>query len=74
MWVSDDIKHPDYYNWHPSGVECATITDAFNFNLGNVIKYAWRCGHKHPDPVQDLKKAREYLDREIVRLTNRPGG
>jgi len=46
-------------------VECIQITEHMNFCLGNVIKYIWRCEEK--GGVEDLKKARFYLDREIAR-------
>jgi len=62
-----DASNPDYYKNHPSGVECIVITEWYNFNLGNAIKYIWR-GGKKADFIQDLKKARWYLDREIQRL------
>ena len=38
-----------------------------NFCLGNALKYLWRAGLKG-DAVEDLKKARWYIDREIKRL------
>lgn len=38
-----------------------------NFNLGNVMKYIWRCGDKGK-PIEDLKKAIWYIEREIDRL------
>jgi hypothetical protein len=38
-----------------------------NFNLGNAIKYIWRSGEKG-DTVNDLKKARWYIDRELQRI------
>lgn len=59
--------NPPHYQQHPSGVECITITEAFNFNLGNAIKYIWRAGLKG-DAVTDLEKAAWYLEREIKRL------
>ena len=62
-----DKYNPDYYKEHPSGVECIQVTECFNFNLGNVIKYVWRAGRKD-DALDDLKKARWYIDREIQRL------
>lgn len=58
----------DHYKQHPSGVECIEITEHFNFNLGNAIKYIWRAGRKD-DPVQDLQKAAFYVEREIQKLT-----
>lgn len=40
--------------------------DAFKGYLrGNVIKYMARCKSKHPDPLDDLMKARHYLDKLI---------
>ncbi|WP_078344581.1 DUF3310 domain-containing protein [Mycobacteroides chelonae] len=60
-----DAINPSHYRNHPSGVECITITEHFGFNLGNAIKYIWRAGLKTTSPVEDLKKARWYLDRQI---------
>lgn len=62
----DPVNHPKHYTGHPSGVECITITEHLNFCLGNAIKYIWRAGEKG-DALEDLKKARWYLDREITR-------
>lgn len=67
--MPDPVNHPDHYRAHPSGVECITITEHMNFNLGNAMKYIWRAGLKDSDPTQDLQKARWYVDREIARLT-----
>jgi hypothetical protein len=66
--MPDPVNHPDHYRSHPSGVECISITEHMNFNLGNAMKYIWRAGLKTTDPTQDLQKARWYLDREIARL------
>lgn len=63
----DMVNHPPHYKAHPSGVECIQITEHMNFNLGNAVKYIWRSGEKG-STVQDLEKARWYLDREIQRL------
>jgi hypothetical protein len=48
-------------------VECIDIAEHMTFNLGNAVKYVWRAGEKG-DRLEDLKKARWYLDREISRL------
>ena len=61
------VTNPSHYRKHPSGVECITVTEHFNFNRGNAIKYVWRAGEKCSE-LDDLKKARWYLDREIARL------
>ncbi len=65
----DLVNRPHHYTSHPSGVECITITEHLNFCLGNAVKYIWRCGVKESaDPIEDLKKAVWYLNREISRL------
>lgn len=66
--MSDAVEHPPHYNRHPSGVECIEIARHMGFNLGNALKYVWRAGLKG-DAVEDLRKARFYIDDEIKRLT-----
>lgn len=61
----DMVNLPPHYRKHASGVECIQITEHMNFCLGNCIKYLWRADHK--GGLEDLKKARWYLDREIAR-------
>lgn len=61
---TDAVSRPKHYTQHPSGVECITITEHFNFCIGNAIKYLWRAGLKG-DAIEDLKKARWYIDREL---------
>jgi len=63
----DMVNNPPHYRKHPSGVECIQITEHMNFNLGNVIKYIWRCDEKYEIPIEDLEKAEYYLKREIAR-------
>jgi hypothetical protein len=60
----DAVNHPKHYTNHPSGVECIQVTEHMGFNLGNVIKYLWRAEEKGA-PLEDLKKAAWYLQREI---------
>jgi len=38
---------------------------ALNFNRGNVVKYIARAGKKD-DELQDLYKAKDYIEREIA--------
>jgi hypothetical protein len=61
----DAVKHPSHYaegrKYEPKDV----IRDwGLNFNLGNTVKYIARAGKKD-DIVQDLKKAKQYLEFEI---------
>lgn len=60
------VEHPKHYTAHPSGIECIEVTEHMGFNLGNAVKYIWRCDLKR-DAVEDLKKAKWYIEREIQR-------
>lgn len=60
------VDHPKHYNEHPSGVECIEIVRHMNFNIGNAVKYLWRCGMKD-DEIQELEKAKWYIEDEIKR-------
>lgn len=64
--VPEPAIRPLHYSMHPSGIECITIAQSFNFNLGNVIKYIWRAPYKG-HLVEDLEKAKWYLETEIAR-------
>lgn len=60
----DMVNNPSHYTSHPSGIECIDVTRHFSFNLGNAMKYIWRCDLKK-DAIEDLKKAVFYLNDEI---------
>lgn len=70
--IPDMVNHPPHYGNHPSGVDCIDVVEWMNFNLGNAVKYIWRHDNKD-NPLQDLKKARWYLDREIQRIEKAGG-
>ena len=65
--MTKDAINPEHYKSHPSGVECIQIVEHCNFCIGNAIRYLWRADLK-ADRLQDLEKARWYVDREIKRL------
>jgi hypothetical protein len=58
------VIEPAHYK--AGGIEAIDVIEAFGlgFRLGNAIKYILRAGRKGAT-VEDLKKARWYLDREI---------
>lgn len=65
---NDVVNHPSHYTAY-KGVEIIDITEQMNFNLGNVVKYVTRAGLKSKDTeIEDLSKAKWYLEREIARL------
>lgn len=63
----DMVNNPTHYTSHPSGIECIEVTEHMTFCIGNAIKYLWRCGLKGRSSIEDLEKARWYIDREIKR-------
>lgn len=71
--MEDKVKHPKHYKDVVPGIECIEVTQHFNFNRGNAIKYIWRAGFKENE-IEDLKKAIQYLEFEINRLTESGNG
>ena len=64
----DLVNHPPHYTFY-NGIEVIQLTEQMNFNRGNAVKYICRAGLKDDSPeIQDLEKARWYIDREIERL------
>lgn len=67
--MSDSVKHQKYY--FSDGIEVIDVIKAFTkdctpfeaYCAGNVIKYI--CRWKHKNGIEDLKKARAYLDMMI---------
>lgn len=72
MYIDRDniVNNPPHYTQHPSGVECIQITEHMGFCLGNAIKYIWRADLKD-DAIQDLEKAKWYIEREITLRSKR---
>lgn len=67
--LHDPVNHPAHYT--SGGIEVIEAIEAWElgFNLGNAVKYIARAGKKDPArTVEDLQKARWYLNREIQRL------
>jgi hypothetical protein len=66
--MPDPVNHPAHYT--TGGIETIDFIEAkgLSYNLGNVVKYITRADHKG-NKVEDLMKARWYLDREITNLT-----
>lgn len=69
--AKEAVNHPAHYNQHPSGIECITVVEHMTFNVGNAVKYLWRAGVKSESPIEDLKKAAWYIQREIERLSKK---
>ena len=71
--MADVINHPQHYTLGKIEVIDFIEDKGLNFNLGNVVKYVARAGHKKSSgksmdakALGDLKKAQWYLNREIA--------
>jgi hypothetical protein len=60
---NNPVDHPAHYTSHPSGIEAIEVCGEMGFCLGNAFKYLFRMENKW-NPLEDLKKARWYVDRE----------
>lgn len=65
--MSNAVDHPSHYGGKDNPYEAIKVIEAWGlgFNLGNSAKYISRADHKGAS-IEDLKKARWYLDREIA--------
>ena len=62
--MKEAVNHPDHYN--QGTIEVIDFIEAWGltFSEGSVVKYVTRYRYKGK-PVEDLKKARFYIDRLI---------
>lgn len=68
MTMSDPVS-PKHYQGFSNGAQVIDITECLNFNRGNAVKYVARAGRKaYAQEIEDLHKARWYIDREIARV------
>ncbi len=59
------IDRPPHYTRGKIEVWDFILDQKLDYLLGNVVKYVCRCGYQG-DPMQDLLKARAYLDKRIL--------
>ena len=67
----DAVNNPAHYGGADDPYEHIKVVQAWglNYQLGNCTKYIARAGKKDPAKLlEDLQKARFYLDYEIKRL------
>ena len=70
------MNHPDHYGGEDNPYEVIKVIEAWGlgFCLGNTVKYIARAGKKAKAKLlEDLKKARWYLDHEITELEKEIG-
>lgn len=66
-------KYTGYYSSKDGSMDAQIVIDKFDLNFcrGNIFKYIVRAGRKDPTKeIEDLQKAREYVDFEIRRIKN----
>ena len=68
----DMVNEPPHYQGFSNGAEVLDIAENLTFNTGNAVKYLARAGRidgqNKGEIMQDLNKARKYVNREIERL------
>jgi len=66
---NESVDHPDHYQGQ--GIEVIDIIDSFelDFYRGNIIKYILRADKKKNE-LEDLKKAKWYIDKLIQKMEN----
>lgn len=64
---ADVVNHPPHYTFGQFEVIDVIEDWELDFHLANVVKYVARFDKKG-DPLENLKKARFYLDRKIANL------
>jgi hypothetical protein len=67
--MKENINHPSHYGGENNPYEAIKIIEHYNlcFHLGNVLKYVLRSDKKENE-VEDLKKAKWYIERKIKQL------
>lgn len=73
--MGDAVNHPAHYGGEDNPYEAIKVIRAWRlgFCLGNVVKYISRAGKKG-SALEDLKKARWYLDQHIRDMEGEEGG
>lgn len=68
---TDPVNRPSHYTSGKIEVIDFIEDQQLGYHLGNVVEYVARAGKKDPSKeVQDLEKARWYLERKINQLKN----
>lgn len=72
--MAEAVDHPAHYGGADDPFEAIKVIEAWGlgFCLGNAVKYISRAGKKG-SKLEDLKKARWYVDREIATLEKSVG-
>ena len=67
--MNDSVSHPKHYTSGNIEVWDFIVDQKLDYLRGNIIKYVCRAAHKGSE-LEDLRKARAYLDRAIKELND----
>ena len=70
--MNENVNNPKHYGGADNQYEAIKVIEAWElgFHLGNVVKYISRAGKKD-SKIQDLEKAKWYLERYIDIIKNK---
>ena len=72
--MAEQVDHPPHYGGAANTYEAIKVIEAWelDFCLGNTVKYISRAGKKDGNSeMQDLEKAKWYLERRIQQLKDK---
>lgn len=71
IFAKDDPVSPSHYQGFSNGAEVIDITENLNSNGGQAVQYIARStrldGRNKGNPIEDLKKAAFFIQRELAR-------
>jgi hypothetical protein len=67
----EQVEHPNHYNQGNIEMWDYAFDHGLDFFEGNIVKYVTRW--KDKNGLQDLKKAKQYLDKLIESVENEKG-
>ena len=69
--MDSKVNNPSHYGGVDNPYEAIKVIEAHDlgFHLGNVVKYILRAGKKD-NYIQDLEKAKWYIERQINIASN----
>ena len=72
----ESVEHPSHYGGKDNPLEHIKVVEALGWDywIGNCTKYLWRAGRKSPNVLEDLKKAKFYLDAKIEMMERQRAG
>lgn len=64
----EKVNHPQHYQFRSPAIEVADMTGELPHWRACVIEYVWRAGIKSDNTIEDLEKAKWWIDWKIDEL------